>query len=146
MRETASVAEDRPAKQHINLWISTDNRADPFQLSRRLDMFDQLFNCPETVALHQSAPLLDARVRYLQHCEDVGSPRGTLRRKAHELLVIVDQMNLQPEGMIDAVDIEEAARRWAYRQPSHYKLKDAEKIRRHFIRTAKRWFGFLGLL
>ena len=109
-------------------------------------MFDQLFNCPETVTLHQSAPLLDARVRYLQHCQDVGSPRGTLLRKAHELLVIVDRMNLQPEGILDAVDIEEAARRWAYRQPSHYKLKDAEKIRRHFIRTAKRWFGFLGRL
>lgn len=90
-------------------------------------MFDQLFNCPETVTLHQSAPLLDARVRYLQHCQDVGSPRGTLLRKAHELLVIVDRMNLQPEGILDAVDIEEAARRWAYRQPSHYKLKDAEK-------------------
>jgi site-specific recombinase XerD len=60
--------------------------------------------------------------------------------------VIVDQMNLQSDVMIDAEDIEQAAWRWAYRQPSHYKLKDAEKIRTHFIRTAKRWLLFLGRL
>lgn len=109
-------------------------------------MFDQLFNCPETVARHRSAPLLDARVRYLRHCQDVGSPRGTLRRKAHDLLVIIDQMNLQPEGAIHSEDIEESARRWAYRQPSHYKLKDAEEVRRHFVLAAKQWFEFLGRL
>ncbi len=109
-------------------------------------MFDQLFNCAETVARHQSAPLLEARVRYLQHCRDVGSPRGTLRRKAHELLVIIDEMNLRPEGAIRLEDIEAAACRWAYRQPSHYKLKDAEKVRRHFVRAAKQWLRFWGRL
>jgi len=109
-------------------------------------MFDQLFNCPEAVSRHQSAPLLNARVRYLRHCQDVGSPRGTLRRKAHELLVIIDQMNLQPEDAIHSEDIEAAARRWAYRQPSHYKLRDPEEARRHFVRTAKGWLGFLGRL
>jgi hypothetical protein len=109
-------------------------------------MFDQLFNCSETVARHQLAPLLDARLRYLQHCQDVGSPRGTLRRKARELLVIIDQLNLQPEGAICAEDIEAAARRWAYRQPSHYKLKNAEEARTHFVRSAKQWLSFLGRL
>jgi site-specific recombinase XerD len=109
-------------------------------------MFDQLFNCHETVVRHQSAPLLDARIRYLRHCGDVGSPRGTLRRKAHELLVIVDQMNLPADGMINGKDIEEAARRWAYRQPRHYAIKDTERVRRQFILTAKKWFGFLGRL
>ena len=44
-------------------------------------MFDQLFNCPDTVARHQSSPLLEARVHYLQHCRDVGSPRKTLDGK-----------------------------------------------------------------
>src|SRR5206468_11663360 len=63
----------------------------------------------------------------LRHCQDVGSPRGTLRRKAHELLVIIDQMNLQREDAIHSEDIEAAARRWAYRQPSHYKLRDPKK-------------------
>ena len=109
-------------------------------------MFDQLFNCPETVVRHRSSPLLDARVRFLQHCQDVGSPRGTLRRKARELLVIIDQMNPQPEGEIRSEDIEAAARRWAYRQPSHYKLKDAEEARKHFVRVAKQWFKFLDRL
>jgi len=109
-------------------------------------MFDQLFNCHETVVRHQSAPLLDARIRYLRHCGDVGSPRGTLRRKAHELRVIVDQMNLPADGMINGKDIEETARRWAYRQPCHYALKDAERVRRQFILTANQWFGFLGRL
>ena len=109
-------------------------------------MLDQLFNCAETVARHRSSPLLDARVDYLQHCQDVGSPRGTLRRKARELLVIIDQMNLHPEGAICVEDIEAAARRWAYRQPRHYKLKDAEDAKKHFVRTAKGWLRFLGRL
>jgi integrase/recombinase XerD len=60
--------------------------------------------------------------------------------------VIVDLMNLPPDGVIDGKNIEEAAHRWAHRQPSHYALKDAERVRRQFIRTAKRWFGFLGRL
>jgi integrase/recombinase XerD len=109
-------------------------------------MFDHLFDRPETVIRHRSAPLLNERVRYLQHCQNVGSPRGTLRRKARELLVIVDQMNLQEEGRIHLRDIEAAARRWAYREPSHYKLKDAERTRRHFVRVAKRWLEFLARL
>ncbi len=109
-------------------------------------MFDQLFNCAETAVRHRASPFLDARVCFLQHCQDVGSPRGTLRRKARELLVIIDQMNLQPEGAIRSIDIEAAARRWAYRQPSHYKLKDAEEVRQHFVRVAKQWFKFSGRL
>lgn len=109
-------------------------------------MFDQLFNCRQTVVRHRSAPLLDARVRFLQHCQEVGSPRGTLRRKARELLVIIDRLNLQPEGTVQPADIVVAARAWAYRQPSHYKLKNAEKTRTHFVLTAKRWLGFLGRL
>jgi site-specific recombinase XerD len=109
-------------------------------------MFDQLFNCPQTVLRHRSAPLLDARVRFLQHCQEVGSPRGTLRRKARELLVIIDRLHLQPMGTVHPEDIVVAARAWADRQPSHYKLKDAEKIRTHFVRTATRWLAFLGRL
>ena len=109
-------------------------------------MFDKLFNCPEAVAQHQSAPLIEHRVRYLCHCQEVGSPRGTLRRKANELLVIIDQMNLQAERSIRLEDIEAAANRWAYRQPSHYKLRDPEKTRRRFVRVAKRWLAFLGWL
>jgi len=109
-------------------------------------VFDQLFNCRTTVIRHRSAPLLDARVRFLQHCQEVGSPRGTLRRKARELLVIVDRLNLSPEGTVRPEDILVAARAWAYRQPSHYKLKDAEKIRAHFVLAATQWLGFLGRL
>jgi len=109
-------------------------------------MFDQLFNCPKTVLRHRSAPLLAARVRFLQHCQEVGSPRGTLRRKARELLVIVDRLNLPSEGSVRPEDILVAARAWAYREPSHYKRKDAEKIRTHFVLAAKQWLGFLGRL
>jgi site-specific recombinase XerD len=109
-------------------------------------LFDQLFNCPETVALHSCAPLLKQRLEFLQHCAASGSPRSTLRRKAHELLVIVDQFNLQLEGFISVDGIEAAARRWAYRQPSHYKLKEAEKTRIHFVRVTRRWIAFLNRL
>lgn len=105
-------------------------------------MFDKLFNCPETVALHSDAPLFKQRVEFLQQCAASGSPRSTLRRKAHELLVIVDQFNLQPEGLVSIENIELACRRWAYRQPSHYKLKKAEETRVHFLRITRHWIAF----
>jgi len=60
--------------------------------------------------------------------------------------MIIDQMNLQAEGLVSSKAIETAARRWAYRQPSHYKLKDSEEVRKNFIRVAKQWFTFLGRL
>ncbi len=96
-------------------------------------MFAHLFNCSEAVAQHQSAPLLNERLRYLRHCQDVGSPRGTLRRKAHELLVIIDQMNLEPEGAIHSEDIEAAARRWAYRQPQPLQTERPGKSQKTFL-------------
>ena len=109
-------------------------------------MFDLLFNCPKAVARHQSAALLDARVRFLQHCRERGSPRGTLRRVARELIVIVDQLNLQPEGEVRPGDIKVAAHRWACRQPSHHRSKDVAKIKKHFTLAATRWLRFLSRL
>ena len=109
-------------------------------------MFDQLFNCSATSARHCSAPLFQQRIRFLQHCATNGSPRSTLRRKAHELLVIIDQLNLQAEGLVRVEDIQTAAHRWAYRQPSHYKLKDAKRAKAHFESIAKQWLEFLGRL
>lgn len=105
-------------------------------------MFDQIFNCPETVAHHRSAPLMEARVQFLKYCEENGSPRSTLRRRAHELLVIVDQLQLGAPKTVSMTDIEIAADQWAYRRPSHYKLKASEKVRRHFILMAKQWLKF----
>jgi hypothetical protein len=49
-------------------------------------------------------------------------------------------MNLQPEGAIRSIDIEAATRRWAYRQPSYFKPKDAEEVRQHCVTVAKQWF------
>ncbi len=109
-------------------------------------MFNQIFNCPETVAHHRSAPLMEARVRFLKHCEENGSPRATLRRRAHEVLLLVDQLQLGARETVSTTDIETAAGRWAYRQPSHHKLKDSEKVRRHFILMAKQWLAFSGRL
>lgn len=102
-------------------------------------MFDQLFNCHEALARHQSAPLLDGRLRFLQYRQECGSPRGTLRRVARELLVVIDQPNLQPEGAVRPEDVEAAAQRWAYRRPRHHKSKDAEKIKKHFASVAICW-------
>ena len=109
-------------------------------------MFDQLFNCPIAIARHNSEPLLQQRLQFLYHCQTNGSPRSTLRRKAQELLVIINQLNLQPDGLVSLEDIEQACHDWAYRQPSHFKLKDAEKTKLHFISITKQWFGFLNRL
>jgi len=109
-------------------------------------MFDQLFNCPTAITRHSSAPLLEQRLQFLRHCQTNGSPRSTLRRKARELLVVINELKLQSDGLIRVEDIERSAHEWAYRQPTHFKLRDAQKTKAHFISIAKQWLGFLNRL
>ena len=49
-------------------------------------MFELLFSRPSGIARHRPAPLLNERLLYLAHCEQVGIKPATLRRIADHLL------------------------------------------------------------
>ncbi|GAA4962335.1 hypothetical protein GCM10025791_50060 [Halioxenophilus aromaticivorans] len=53
---------------------------------------------------------------------------------------------MQTDGLIRAEEIELAAHKWAYREPAHFKLRDAQKTKAHFISIAKQWLGFMNRL
>jgi integrase/recombinase XerD len=57
-------------------------------------MFDQLFSLPAVRARHRSAPLAEARLRFLAHLAELGLSRRTLLECAPLLLVIVEKLDL----------------------------------------------------
>src|SRR5712692_3365494 len=109
-------------------------------------MFDQLFRCSRTAEFHLAGPLAEPRLRYLRHCAEQGAARRTLRRLAQYMLVIIAQMDLQPDGEIRVEEIDQAARRWAFRQPQHHRMRDPKTAKERFISIATKWLRFLGRL
>ena len=95
-------------------------------------MFDQLFSLPAVRARHRSAPLAEARLRFLAHLAEFGLSRRTLLECAPLLLVIVEKLDLvnRPGVSISQDEI---------RQKATTK-RDA------FISFATRWLQFLGRL
>jgi integrase/recombinase XerD len=109
-------------------------------------MFDQLFECPRTVARHSASPLLEERLRYLTHCATQGSTRSSLRLIAQHLLVFIDCLHLETADEIDFEQINTAADLWIGRQPQPHNVTDYRYGRMRFISEAKHWLGFLGRL
>ena len=72
-------------------------------------MFDQLFRCSSAVERHLAGRLAEPRLRFLTHLAKQGTAHSTLMKKAHHLLVIVNQMKLQEEGVVRLEDIQAAA-------------------------------------
>jgi len=109
-------------------------------------MFDQLFECPRTVARHSASPLLEERLHYLTHCATQGSTRSSLRLIAQHLLVFIDYLHLETADEIDFEQINTAADLWIGRQPQPHNVTDYRYGRMRFISEAKHWLGFLGRL
>jgi site-specific recombinase XerD len=51
-------------------------------------MFDELFQCPATIARHSNGPYAEQRQRYLSTCKQQGDPAATLTSKATALFRI----------------------------------------------------------
>ena len=57
-------------------------------------MFETLFRYPAVVARHQNGPFAEARERFLSHCYEQGMAHATLQRRAQELLVIAERIDI----------------------------------------------------
>jgi integrase/recombinase XerD len=109
-------------------------------------MFDQLFECPRTIARHSTGPLLEERLRYLTHCAAQGSTRSSLRLIAQHLLVFIDYLHVETADEIDFEQINTAADLWIGRQPQPHNVTDYRYGKLRFISDAKQWLAFLGRL
>ena len=57
-------------------------------------MFDQLFDCPVTVARYRKGPMLEGRLAFLTHLANQGYSRRTLQNNARDLLAIAQMLVL----------------------------------------------------
>ena len=109
-------------------------------------MFETLFHYPAVVARHRSGPFAEARERFLNHCASQGFARATLVRRARELLVIAERIDITRGEAIGLSTIEAAANRWAREQQQRQRVHSLRWPREHFLQTAKDWLHFLGRL
>jgi len=109
-------------------------------------MFDTLFRYPAIVARHQRAPFAEARERFLSHCYDQDMAHATLQRRAQELLVVAERIDITVGEEIGPSVIEAAADRWAREQRKRKRAHGLRRSRELFIHTAKDWLQFLGRL
>lgn len=109
-------------------------------------MFSQLFSRPSAVLRYTSAPLLEARLRYLSHCAAQGATTATLKRVALHQRVLCALMNLEVSGTVRPEDIRAAADRWISRTPAYHARKNGHASKVAFMSTAVGWLTFLGRL
>ena len=104
-------------------------------------MFESLFAQRSAIARYRSAPLLNERLRYLAHCQQIGIKPETLRKIAFHQLTFVRDLDLQDED-VDLVlcKIEAWYRRWSL--PAERTSRP--RVRRSDFNHADRWLHFLG--
>lgn len=109
-------------------------------------MFDQLFSCPRAVQQYLSAPLLEPRLRYLQHCAAQGATSATLRRVALYQRALCGSLDLEAASLVRLEQIETAASRWIARTPASHAHKSGHASKTVFVSIARGWLGFLNRL
>ena len=105
-------------------------------------MFELLFSRPSAITRHRSAPLLNERLLYLAHCEQVGIKPATLRKIAAHQLNLVRVLDLRDDDSLNRCRLEAGVRQWS----SPEERQSQPLARRRFFSHAERWLRFLGWL
>ena len=111
-------------------------------------MFNKLFKRPYTIVHHQTAPLANERLAYLNHLAGQGLSFQSLCLKAPSLLRITERLRLNrpPGRMISASEIERAAEGWACAGKKERWQKSGACSKELFVSIATRWLEFMGRL
>ena len=105
-------------------------------------MFEKLFTDGPTVERYRTAPFLDERLCWLEHCAGTGVRPYTLRQVAIAQVHLVHRLDLQAGDRIDIRRIEAAAEQWSLpggRRSNKHARPDAQ---RKFVNRAVRWLRF----
>ena len=89
---------------------------------------------------------MSERVRFLKHHAESGASRDTLQQIAAYQLVVIDRLELRPDGLIERRDIQSAAGRWVGRKFGHPRRADGSRGHARFVSVATRWLDFIGRL
>ena len=107
-------------------------------------MFSLLFSRPGADQRYLSAPLLEARLRYLTFCAAEGVGRATLKRVAFYQRAICQLMDVEASETFRVEQIRAAADRWILRTPTYHARTNGNASRAAFMSTAIGWLTFLG--
>lgn len=105
-------------------------------------MFERLFTRPSAIERYRSAPLLEERLRYLVHCEQLGIKPETLCKIAAHQLNLVRLLDLQDDEDLNLRRVEPGFRQWS----SAEERRSRPRARRRFFSHVERWLRFLGWL
>ena len=108
-------------------------------------MFEDLFTRRGIIARYHAAPLHDERLRYLMHCAQEGTRRGTLRAIAAHQVNLVHLLDLREGERVSMTRIEAAAGQWSLPGGRRCSRPARPDARQRFFGHAVRWLRFVEL-
>ena len=110
-------------------------------------MFEDLFVDRRTIANYRTAPLLEERLIYLEHCAQMGTRRTTLRRLATHQASLVQLLGLREPERIGMPRIRAAVeQRWRPGGHRRSSRPASPHVRKQFLGHAVRWLRFVDML
>jgi integrase/recombinase XerD len=110
-------------------------------------MFDQLFASRQARQRHNTSPLLQERLDYLQHCAGQGYSPTTLRPLATDLLLIQNLLALPESSQkLDPATVRAAIEKWAAREPKYFSYKNGRRGRENLPQRAMGWLRHMDRL
>lgn len=108
-------------------------------------MFETLFNGRKTLETYRAAPLLDCRLRYLEHLAETGARPPTLRGIAMAQLRLVLLLDLTEDDTVSLAQIQAAAKQWSCPALHRIYKRAGAQFRGEFVSRAVRWLRYVGL-
>jgi integrase/recombinase XerD len=107
-------------------------------------MFDELFQCPATIARHSNAPYAEQRQRYLSTCKQQGDPATTLTSKASALFRIALALSVHRDlRQVTMEQVQAAAYKWKRHELSNIGDLDRPLMSPRDVGLATGWLRFL---
>ncbi len=100
-------------------------------------MFEQVFTDPAALLRHRSAPFLEERERYLQHCADFGAGPASLRSKSAVLLLLARHLGPNAAAGVDLGRLRQIA-------GERRSTRAGGTTERSLIDVGRPWLRFLG--
>ena len=101
-------------------------------------MFEKIFTHRGSIERYRTAPLVEQRLRYLQHCEESGAKRTALRHLARNQLTLITLLDLTKHDRLTVSQVEAGVKKWPRPISPNYKA--------YLVGVAKRWLRFLACL
>ena len=107
-------------------------------------MFETLFVHLPSIERYRAAPLVEERIRYLQHCRDLGFRRARLKKLAVNQLRLIGLLDLKGRQTVTPSQLEAAASAWSPTGVllSHFGGSPAHKAQ--FVCHCAGWLRYLG--